>query len=244
MRTGRNKILDWFEDQNLLAYKITNRKGDICAAYWFSKDDPAAATATQDEAMERLERSLKALDPGHYIITGRKNLNDVRNDMGEEFTIGSETDERPTKEDSTIGALDLNERLEGIKKQAKEEARAEMANMIKYHDMERENKELREKVHELERYQHDYDEKKLSLISTAIGAVKDQILPGIFGAKAVSPAAIGSADDEELTARLQKVVGEMREIEPDKWLDLLEGIVRIAKTDPATYNMAKNFLLK
>ena len=44
--------------------------------------------------------------------------------------------------------------------------------------------------------------------------------------------------------RLEAVIGRLREIEPEKWLDLLEALTRIHDTDPGTYNMARNFLLK
>ena len=44
--------------------------------------------------------------------------------------------------------------------------------------------------------------------------------------------------------RLEKVIGELRQIEPEKWLDLLEALVKIHDTDPGTYGMARNFLLK
>ena len=55
-------------------------------------------------------------------------------------------------------------------------------------------------------------------------------------------------EEEEETnseqARLTRVIAILRQKEPDEWLNLLEGIARIAQNDPATYNLARGFILK
>lgn len=49
---------------------------------------------------------------------------------------------------------------------------------------------------------------------------------------------------DETAKRFESIVDNLRRIEPEKWLDLLEALVRVHDEDPGTYAMARNFLLK
>ena len=126
------------------------------------------------------------------------------------------------------------------------QARQEFERELKVHDLENENKqlqkelkELKEENKELEQRASDIENKKVSYIGQAVSAFTGMFAPQQQPAIGVVDG--GQQSEEE---RLQRVVLILRQKEPEKWLDLLEGVARIVESDPQTYAMARGFLLK
>ena len=119
--------------------------------------------------------------------------------------------------------------------------------------MQRDNRELKEKLRELEqdnkelgRKANEIEERKVSYIGQAVSAFSNIIAPNL--AKPAPAANIGTVEgaqdqnsDEE---RLRRVVGIFRAAEPEQWLDLLEGVAYIVQNEPKTYQMVRPMLLR
>lgn len=246
-------VIDWLRFNKFPYWKIfKDSSADVPIVRFFPLEEKDKERPISD-GVEALENALAVLAPGKYFIEAYPKLTDMRNKTSDWFQHG-ETAAPAVGQEPKQDPQDVAEMVRrGV---AEELSRREHESHLKA--LEAELAAYRQK-----------DSAYQEAVSGAIGQVMpfvtnygEQFICGIINAlnghrgEMVSPRGIGNVNNLKRIAkmetrevngdaqRLEKVIGELRQIEPEKWLDLLEALVKIHDTDPGTYGMARNFLLK
>lgn len=257
------KITSWYRRQNQPCWKLCDgdvsrpgtdaEKKNIISSYMPDQADDL------EEGEELLVETIEELQPGTYTLEtyASPTATKTRRAVSFRHTSGQEAAQAPRQQ--APGIDDFIGRLREEREAALQQAKEDFARELEIHDLRRDKIELEKRVaelksenKELEARASDIEEKKVSYIGQAVAAVSQ-----MFGTGQNQPAAaIGTVEgqaqaveeEEEETnsdqARLTRVIAILRQKEPDEWLNLLEGIARIAQNDPATYNLARGFILK
>lgn len=256
------KITSWYRRQNQPCWKLCDgdvsrpgteaEKKNIISSYMPDQVDDL------EEGEELLVETIEELQPGTYTLEtyASPTATKTRRAVSFRHTSGQEAAQAPRQQ--TTGFDDFIGRLREEREAALQQAKEDFARELEIHDLKRDKIELEKRVaelksenKELEARASDIEEKKVSYIGQAVAAVSQ-----MFGTGQQQPAAaIGTVEGqaveevEEETGnsdqeRLTRVIAILRQKEPTKWLNLLEGIARIAQNDPATYNLARGFILK
>lgn len=259
------KITSWYRRQNQPCWKLCDgdvsrpgteaEKKNIISSYMPDQVDDL------EEGEELLVETIEELQPGTYTLEtyASPTATKTRRAVSFRHTSGQEAAQAPRQQ--AQGIDDFIGRLREEREAALQQAKEDFARELEIHDLKRDKIELEKRVAELKSENKelasrasDIEEKKVSYIGQAVAAVSQ-----MFGTGQQQPAAaIGTVEgqaqaveeeeEEETTnsdqARLTRVIAILRQKEPDEWLNLLEGIARIAQNDPATYNLARGFILK
>lgn len=259
------KITSWYRRQNQPCWKLCDGdvsrpgteadKKNIISSYMPDQVDDL------EEGEELLVETIEELQPGTYTLEtyASPTATKTRRAVSFRHTSGQEAAQAPRQQ--AQGIDDFIGRLREEREAALQQAKEDFARELEIHDLKRDKIELEKRVAELKSENKelasrasDIEEKKVSYIGQAVAAVSQ-----MFGTGQQQPAAaIGTVEgqaqaveeeeEEETTnsdqARLTRVIAILRQKEPDEWLNLLEGIARIAQNDPATYNLARGFILK
>lgn len=256
------KITSWYRRQNQPCWKLCDgdvsrpgteaEKKNIISSYMPDQVDDL------EEGEELLVETIEELQPGTYTLEtyASPTATKTRRAVSFRHTSGQEAAQAPRQQ--TTGFDDFIGRLREEREAALQQAKEDFARELEIHDLKRDKIELEKRVaelksenKELEARASDIEEKKVSYIGQAVAAVSQ-----MFGTGQQQPAAaIGTVEGqtveevEEETGnsdqeRLTRVIAILRQKEPIEWLNLLEGIARIAQNDPATYNLARGFILK
>lgn len=260
------KIISWYRRQNQPCWKLCDgdvsrpgteaEKRNIISSYM----PDAEQVDDLEEGEEMLVETIEELQPGTYTLETYASPTATKTRRAVSFrrTIGQEAAQAPRQQ--AQGIDDFIGRLREEREAALQQAKEDFARELEIHDLKRDKIELEKRVAELKSENKelasrasDIEEKKVSYIGQAVAAVSQ-----MFGTGQQQPAAaIGTVEgqaqaveeeEEEETnsdqARLTRVIAILRQKEPTEWLNLLEGIARIAQNDPATYNLARGFILK
>lgn len=256
------KITSWYRRQNQPCWKLCDgdvsrpgteaEKKNIISSYMPDQVDDL------EEGEELLVETIEELQPGTYTLEtyASPTATKTRRAVSFRHTSGQEAAQAPRQQ--AQGIDDFIGRLREEREAALQQAKEDFARELEIHDLKRDKIELEKRVaelksenKELEARASDIEEKKVSYIGQAVAAVSQ-----MFGTGQQQPAAaIGTVEGqaveevEEETGnsdqeRLTRVIAILRQKEPEQWLNLLEGIARIAQNDPATYNLARGFILK
>lgn len=258
------KITSWYRRQNQPCWKLCDGdvsrpgteadKKNIISSYMPDQVDDL------EEGEELLVETIEELQPGTYTLEtyASPTATKTRRAVSFRHTSGQEAAQAPRQQ--AQGIDDFIGRLREEREAALQQAKEDFARELEIHDLKRDKIELEKRVAELKSENKelasrasDIEEKKVSYIGQAVAAVSQ-----MFGTGQQQPAAAigtvegqaeaveeveeeaGTSDQERLT----RVIAILRQKEPTEWLNLLEGIARIAQNDPATYNMARGFILK
>lgn len=239
-------VIDWFRYNGFPYWKIFKDSGSDNPISRFLPLEEKDKERSLSEGLDHLKDALKHLSPGRYYIEAYAKINDTRNKVADWFDHaidrGPGPSETPRKQDFDIEGI--------VKKRVAEE--------LKRMDQE---KEFAAMTAELEAYRRK-DTAYQEAVSSAIGQIMpfvtkygEQFFVGVINAlnghrgeyigtttkkKRVMP----EQEIDETAKRFESIVDNLRRIEPEKWLDLLEALVRVHDEDPGTYAMARNFLLK
>lgn len=246
-----DRLVSWYRRQEQPCWRLldgdctrgSEEKRNVISTYM-----PESNNVDYDEGENLLTDTLDELQPGVYTLetytapTATKTKKAVAfRHSAEEEAEGVGRTSRTSSFDDFIG------RLKEERESALEQARSEFQRELKVHDLELENKQLQKELSELksenkelEQRASEIESKKVSYIGQAVSAFTGMFAPQQQPAIGVVDGAQNKSDEE----RLQNVVMILRQKEPEMWLDLLEGVARIAQNDPATYNMARNFLIQ
>ena len=258
------KITSWYRRQNQPCWKLCDgdvsrpgteaEKKNIISSYM----PEAEQVDDLEEGEELLVETIEELQPGTYTLEtyASPTATKTRRAVSFRHTSGQEAAQAPRQQ--AQGFDDFIGRLREEREAALQQAKEDFARELEIHDLKRDKIELEKRVaelksenKELEARASDIEEKKVSYIGQAVAAVSQ-----MFGTGQQQPAAaIGTVEGqaveevEEETGnsdqeRLTRVIAILRQKEPTEWLTLLEGIARIAQNDPATYNLARGFILK
>lgn len=256
------KITSWYRRQNQPCWKLCDgdvsrpgteaEKKNIISSYMPEQVDDL------EEGEELLVETIEELQPGTYTLEtyASPTATKTRRAVSFRHTSGQEAAQAPRQQ--AQGLDDFIGRLREEREAALQQAKEDFARELEIHDLKRDKIELEKRVAELKSENKelasrasDIEEKKVSYIGQAVAAVSQ-----MFGTGQQQPAAaIGTVEGqaveevEEETGnseqeRLTRVISILRQKEPTGWLTLLEGIARIAQNDPATYNLARGFILK
>lgn len=256
------KITSWYRRQNQPCWKLCDgdvsrpgteaEKKNIISSYMPEQVDDL------EEGEELLVETIEELQPGTYTLEtyASPTATKTRRAVSFRHTSGQEAAQAPRQQ--AQGFDDFIGRLREEREAALQQAKEDFARELEIHDLKRDKIELEKRVAELKSENKelasrasDIEEKKVSYIGQAVAAVSQ-----MFGTGQQQPAAaIGTVEGqaveevEEETGnsdqeRLTRVIAILRQKEPTEWLTLLEGIARIAQNDPATYNLARGFILK
>lgn len=256
------KITSWYRRQNQPCWKLCDgdvsrpgteaEKKNIISSYMPEQVDDL------EEGEELLVETIEELQPGTYTLEtyASPTATKTRRAVSFRHTSGQEAAQAPRQQ--AQGFDDFIGRLREEREAALQQAKEDFARELEIHDLKRDKIELEKRVAELKSENKelasrasDIEEKKVSYIGQAVAAVSQ-----MFGTGQQQPAAaIGTVEGqaveevEEETGnsdqeRLTRVIAILRQKEPTEWLNLLEGIARIAQNDPATYNLARGFILK
>lgn len=257
-----DKITSWYRRQNQTCWKLLDgdatRPGSEDRRNIISSYCPEEG-GDIDEGEGLLVETIAELQPGTYTLETYATPVASKTRRAVSFRVsGSQDTAQATR---TVGNFDdFIGRLKEEREAALQQAREDFARELEIHDLKRDKKELENRVaelksenKELESRANEIEEKKVSYIGQAVAAFSQMFAP----ATAQPAAAIGTVEgqaeavedveeveDNSDQARLTRVIAILRRKEPEQWLNLLEGIARIAQNDPATYNMARNFLIK
>ena len=258
------KITSWYRRQNQPCWKLCDGdvsrpgteadKKNIISSYMPDQVDDL------EEGEELLVETIEELQPGTYTLEtyASPTATKTRRAVSFRHTSGQEAAQAPRQQ--AQGIDDFIGRLREEREAALQQAKEDFARELEIHDLKRDKIELEKRVAELKSENKelasrasDIEEKKVSYIGQAVAAVSQ-----MFGTGQQQPAAAigtvegqaeaveeveeeaGTSDQERLT----RVIAILRQKEPTEWLNLLEGIARIAQNDPATYNLARGFILK
>ena len=221
-----------------------------------------ADNADIEEGEQLLVDTIDELQPGVYTLETYASPPGSKTRRAVSFRHSDTEAAKP----NTGGAItDFIGRLREEREAALQQAREDFARQLEIHDLKRDNESLKKLISdlksdnkELEKRASEIEAKKVAYIGQAVGAFSNMFAPA--PAQAANIGAVnGSTNEEEEEneeegeieedpnsdqARLTRVIAILREKEPIEWLNLLEGIARIATTNPETYNMARNFLIK
>lgn len=257
-----DKITSWYRRQNQPCWKLCD--GDVTRADADKKNIIASYMPDQAEDLEEGEEllvdTIAELQPGTYTLETYANPTAAKTRRAVSFrhTEGQEAAPAP-RQGATFE--DYIGRLKEEREAALQQAREDFARELEIHDLKRDKIELEKRVAELRSENKelasrasDIEEKKVSYIGQAVAAVSKMFGTGqnqpaaAIGTVEGQAQAVEEEEEEETTnsdqARLTRVIAILRQKEPDEWLNLLEGIARIAQNDPATYNLARGFILK
>lgn len=209
----------------------------------------AEAEDNFEEGEQNLIDQLDELTPGVYTLETQTTPTATKTRKAVAFRCYAEAGE-----DSSVGRSaakndfdDYLGRIKAERESAIAQAREEFARELQIHDLQRDKRDLEKKISELASDNKDLskraseiEEKKVNYIGQAVAAITGMFMPQQPAIGVVDGAPESSSDEE----RLKQVVMFLRQKEPDCWLDLLEGIVRVAQTEPQTYNMARGFLIR
>ena len=251
----KDKLINWYRrgEQScwrLLEGDCTKGQGDenrtVIATFMPDADEDT----NFDEGEQNLLEQLEELTPGVYTLETRTTPTATKSRKAVAFRCYTESDEESSVGRSSRSNNDFDDfigRLKAERESAIAQAREEFARELQIHDLERDKKDLEKRVSELtsdnkdlEKRASEIEEKKVNYIGQAVAAITGMFMPQQQPAIGVVDGAPDQSDEE----RLKQVVFFLRQKEPDCWLDLLEGIVRVAKTEPQTYNMARGFLIR
>lgn len=256
------KITSWYRRQNQPCWKLCDgdvsrpgteaEKKNIISSYMPDQVDDL------EEGEELLVETIEELQPGTYTLEtyASPTATKTRRAVSFRHTSGQEAAQAPRQQ--AQGFDDFIGRLREEREAALQQAKEDFARELEIHDLKRDKIELEKRVAELKSENKelasrasDIEEKKVSYIGQAVAAVSQ-----MFGTGQQQPAAaIGTVEGqaveevEEETGnsdqeRLTRVIAILRQKEPEQWLNLLEGIARIAQNEPETYNLARGFILK
>ena len=249
-----DRLVSWYRRQEQPCWRLLDgdctRGGDdkrnVIATYM-----PESNNVDYDEGENLLTDTLDELQPGVYTLetytapTASKTKRAVafRHTTEEEESIG-----RASRSSSSFD--DFIGKLKEERESALEQARSEFQRELKVHDLEMENKQLQKELNELKSENKELEEraseienKKVSYIGQAVSAFTGMFAPQPQPAIGIVDGG-GKGEQKSDEERLQNVVMILRQKEPEMWLDLLEGIARVAQYNPETYNMARNFLIQ
>lgn len=258
------KITSWYRRQNQPCWKLCDgdvsrpgteaEKKNIISSYMPDQVDDL------EEGEELLVETIEELQPGTYTLEtyASPTATKTRRAVSFRHTSGQEAAQAPRQQ--AQGIDDFIGRLREEREAALQQAKEDFARELEIHDLKRDKIELEKRVAELKSENKelasrasDIEEKKVSYIGQAVAAVSQ-----MFGTGQQQPAAAigtvegqaeaveeveeeaGTSDQERLT----RVIAILRQKEPTEWLNLLEGIARIAQNNPATYDLARGFILK
>ena len=257
MVIGIENIKRWLEFNRCPFWQILKRTDERAIfSFWFPKDSQEAETKTVNDGLAAMDDALDMLAPGSYIVIANRDLKDVKNwrQTVYQHKMGESDSTHPYVGVAETPAPNIDELVrKGIAEEMERRAR---------------DARMKEMEAELAAYRKK-DNAYQDAVSSAIGQVMpfvtnygEQFVCGLINAlnghrgEMVAPHGVGRVvnnqkkvdmEEKEIggdARRLEAVIGRLRQIEPEKWLDLLEALTRIHDTDPGTYNMARNFLLK
>lgn len=253
-----DKITSWYRRQNQTCWKLLDgdatRPGSEDRRNIISSYSPDEG-GDIDEGEELLVETIAELQPGTYTLETYASPTATKTRRAVCFRVSSVSQETAPA-NRTAGTFDdFIGRLKEEREAALQQAKEDFARELEIHDLKRDKIELERRVAELKSENKelasrasDIEEKKVSYIGQAVAAVSQ-----MFGTGQQQPAAAigtveGQAVEEETgnsdQERLTRVIAILRQKEPTEWLNILEGIARIAQNDPATYNLARGFILK
>ena len=237
----KDKLINWYRRGEQSCWRMlegdcTKGQGDenrtVIATFMPDADEDA----NFDEGEQNLLEQLEELTPGVYTLETRTTPTATKSRKAVAFRCYTESEEESSVGRSSRANNDFDDfigRLKAERESAIAQAREEFARELQIHDLERDKKDLEKRASEIE-------EKKVNYIGQAVAAITGMFMPQQQPAIGVVDGAPDKSDEE----RLKQVVLFLRQKEPEYWLDLLEGIVRVAQTEPQTYNMARGFLIR
>jgi hypothetical protein len=250
MITGTDNILVWLEENGCPYWAIYQRKEDdqSIMSFWPKIREADSDNTSMDAGLAKLASALRILDGGTYYLMGTKDLKDQKNRVSTWITkegapakVG-ETPAKPAPDTENIDEMVTRRVTAELERRAKED----------------ELKRMKDELKEYKRKDDSYHQAVTAAIGKVMPFVEshgDEFVCGVInflnghrGPVAVpSVGQIKQSNMEEVNkdqARLENIVKKLRSYEGEQWLDLLEALVAVHDSDPATYNMARNFLLK
>lgn len=254
-------VINYANGENAHFFKIYQPNvsdKNACFSYWIDEADD------QEKMLAKLSSSLDLLQPGKYLIVVRKKADDNKNDRQTVFVVGAEKQlyQAPAISGTPTSFAEFYDKLEQVRKEERSNIDDRVSAAVhtamledRLKALEKANIKQQEEINALNKERHEYGKEKLALISNGITGCQN-IISGIFqkqpaaqiagvdGADQTAPAADEVELDDNDKARFVDVIQALRKIEPTKWLDLLEGVVRVYKESPTHYQAARAFLIK
>lgn len=252
------KVIQVLRANNIRFFKIRRpREEESVFNFWPDKDSDEVEKGTTEDAIKAFQEFTDIYTDGRFILRGRDKLSNARSDLLVEFVLGMEP------ENAAVGNLPQGPQRQGLSEEEITEkvnalVAAKLEEMKRAQELEDLKKELKEYKGKDTAHRQAID----SFIGVALPFVQkygDSFITGIISAlNGVKPApVIGETKQttqpteqkemeatEETAKRLETVISELRQLEPENWLTLLENIVKLAKTNPELYKTAKSFLMK
>ncbi len=230
MLIGRDKVVEYVRLNKSPLWDI--RKTDGAAII---VPGPQEDGVNLEESLERLETALELLGPGVYHITCKPSKNtNSKHLLKSNFKVPLEEGLPGHRQQPAIGMLSEEE----VERRVQEKLRAA--------EQERELKELREQMQELDN--------GMNRFLTRLEPYLPAIIEGITGSPIVRSAktpkmgeaqVAGIDSDDEAQVRLEKAFAKWYELEKEvDPVELVEKIVDLAENNPGMYKTAKQMLMK
>lgn len=260
MIKGEENLLKWLEFNQYIYWKILPPKenAEIILSFWPKEEGKEDYTFA--DGREKMEEALDILAPGKYLVVAKRDTkNDQRNYRITPYQHKMEDNERRFSD--RVGMV---ENTADISEMVRQGVEAE----LERRDKEAHLQELEKQIKEFKRKDTAYQDAVVSAIGQIMPFVSkygEQFICGVInalngnrGAAVISPQIAGTTNNNNKTKtikvmeqdksteqeRLQKVVERLEQIEPEKWLDLLEALVATYDNNRAIYDTARSFLLK
>lgn len=240
MIIGAEKVKQWLIFNDCRFWKISkSEKGDLITEFW---DTDKNSNATLIDALTALETAFSLLHAGSYYITCCNDIKNQRNWKYSHFEMLKNNNENTAAIGATqFSSEDINELVnKKVNDILEERERAK-----KIEALEAELKELK-----------NADNSRTDALVGAISIIQpyaEPLIGAIINAlNGVGNKQIGNTNNSSREVknhilsddvRLKNVITSFRNIEPNNWMMLLEGIIKLKKENPTRYENAKKMLL-
>lgn len=249
MYVGKERILDWIErSDGRFWWLYSKNKEDVIERNETTKDDENSPQWTVENSVNKLSSVLDAIEDGVYWLECRTAISDIKHTNKTFIKLMPKPADTPAViagiQEPTVAANNISaEELQRREKEAYERGLAEAKAEFDRQQMQAKIGDLQKEVKELRSSRYGWMD--------GLGQIVNAVLPYIGQFLGNGQAAIGAQPEQtnnnegmnEQQQRLNAVIANFQRIEPEKWLDLLEAIVRLAKEDQSKYNMAKAVLM-
>lgn len=249
------KVVQVLRANNIRFFKIRRpREEESVFNFWPDKDSDEAEKGTTEDAIKAFLEFTDIYTDGRFILRGRDKLSNARADLLVEFILGMDI------ETPQIGAIPQEPQRRGYTEdEITEKVNTLVATKLEEMKRAQELEELKKELKEYKGKDSAHRQAVDSFLGVALPFLQkygDGFISGIINALngvRTAPVISGQPTNEtntmtiennEAAERLEKVITDLRKLEPENWLVLLENIVKLAKSDPGTYQMAKSFLMK
>lgn len=256
MIANLDKVIEWLEDNGLEYWTVLTKEGDNNKVFETSDDE------SLEDRKSRFRRVMAYCQGNRFIIKAKRDIKAGRGMFTEEFRNNPDA----VSSTNSIGGMQVMPSLGYISPDELDkrlrEREERILERVKYDRISEENKELRERINEVDNTTNRVIKKIEPYIGPIIGNISQKLFPntaqvGVAGIDnpedVIFPTIEDSTETETETSKTSKPISDQErltraltrwvEVEPDM-IQLIEVLASMAVNKDSMYTMAKGMLIK